>query len=132
LAEGRISYPPIPYEKDRRKKLTNDEKEVIRNLKDEYSSRQLAAKFGVSRRTIQFILDPKKLEANLQRRRERISRGERQETREARREYMRRFRNHQKEVNGDAYYIWEKSIDPRRNRAKNHIFNREKKGDDGK
>ena len=65
MAEGRISYPPIPYEKDGRRKLTNEDKEVIRNLKDEYSQRQLAAKFGVSRRTIQFILDPKKLEANL-------------------------------------------------------------------
>lgn len=114
----KIKYPNIPPEKDLRRKLTEDDKARIRNLKEDYSQRQLAAMFGVSRRTIQFILDPKKLEQNLNRRRERVARGERQETREARREYMRRFRKRQQEINGDAYYIYEKSIDPRRNIAK--------------
>ena len=115
---AKIEYPRIPPEKDRRRKLTDDEREQIRNLKDEHSSRYLAKKFGVSRRTIQFIIDPKKRLDNVQRRRERIARGERQETREARRQYMRKFRKHQQEVNGDAYYVWEKSIDPRRTKAK--------------
>lgn len=113
-----IIYPNIPPEHDRRRKLTDDDREQIRNLKDEYSQRYLAKKFGVSRRTIQFVIDPQKRLDNVERRRERVARGERQETTEARREYMRRFRQHQKEVNGDAYYIYEKSIDLRRNTAK--------------
>lgn len=113
-----IKYPNIPPEHDKRRKLTDDERVEIYNLRDEFSQRYLARKFGVSRRTIQFIIDPRKRLANLDRRRERVARGERQETTEARREYMRRFRQHQKEVNGDAYYIYEKSLDQRRNVAR--------------
>ncbi len=36
-----------------------------------YSQRQLAKMFSVSRRTIQFIIDPEKLKNNLERRKER-------------------------------------------------------------
>ena len=103
-----MQYPPIPKHCDKRRNLTDEDKEDIRKMKDDFSTRQLAAKFGVSRRTIQFILDPHKLKANLARRRERIERGERQETSEARRIYMQRFRQHQKEVNGNLYQEYER------------------------
>lgn len=58
---------------DRRIKLTQDEKELIIWLREEekLSQRTLASQFNVSRRTIQFVLDPKKLEENKKRREER-------------------------------------------------------------
>lgn len=58
---------------DRRVKLLDCQKEMVvwwrneRNL----SQRKLAEMFGVSRRTIQFILDPRKLKENKERRKER-------------------------------------------------------------
>lgn len=56
---------------DRRVKLTPEDKvEIKKNLLG-LSQRELARKYGVSRRTIQFILDPAKLEENLKRRQER-------------------------------------------------------------
>jgi len=55
---------------DRRRKLTDKDKEEIRSMKG-LSQRKLAKMFGVSRRTIQFILDPEKLAANKERRKER-------------------------------------------------------------
>ena len=47
---------------DRRRKLTEDQKDYIRWLREneKLSQRQLAAMFGVSRRLITFILDPEK------------------------------------------------------------------------
>lgn len=56
---------------DKRVKLTPEQKEEIRENKECLSQRKLAKKYGVSRRTIQFILDPKKLEENKKRRAER-------------------------------------------------------------
>ena len=61
---------PINNEKlDRRKKLTEAQKEEIR--KSDLSSRKLAAMYDVSRRTIQYIKDPEKKRQNLLRRKER-------------------------------------------------------------
>jgi hypothetical protein len=57
-------------EVDKRVKLTKEQKEEIiafRQLhgsKRGYGDRVLAEMYGVSRRTIQFILDPNKLEVN--------------------------------------------------------------------
>lgn len=65
---------PIENEKlDRRVKLTSEDKENIKLTAEtgNYSQRQIASMFGVSRRTIQFILDPEKLEENKKRRKER-------------------------------------------------------------
>lgn len=63
---------PLPEGKDRRVKLTESDKQQIRDLTAEgYSQRKLAAMFGVSRRLITFVQDPKKLEANKQVRKER-------------------------------------------------------------
>lgn len=54
---------------DRRRKLTEDQKDYIRWLREEegLSQRQLAAMFGVSRRLITFILDPEKEKKNKER-----------------------------------------------------------------
>ena len=56
---------------DRRIKLTNEQKSEIHKNELGLSQRALAAQYGVSRRTIQFILDPDKLKENLKRREER-------------------------------------------------------------
>ena len=55
---------------DRRRKLSDAEKELIKSLTG-ISQRRLAKSFGVSQRTIQFILDPQKRLDNLERRKER-------------------------------------------------------------
>jgi transposase len=54
----------IPKELDARRKLSNENKEQIKSLGRQLSQRALAKLFGVSRRTIQFILDPEKLKRN--------------------------------------------------------------------
>lgn len=56
---------------DRRVKLTPEQKDVIHQNISRLSQRELAKKYGVSRRTIQFILNPEKLRENLKRREER-------------------------------------------------------------
>ena len=58
---------------DRRVKLTQRDKQSIKELYklSEWSTRKLAKKYEVSKRLIQFILDPAKLEANKERRKER-------------------------------------------------------------
>ena len=56
---------------DKRRKLTEEQKKTIRENKLGLSQRKLATMYKVSRRTIQFILDPKKLEENKKRREER-------------------------------------------------------------
>lgn len=61
----------MPREKDRRVKLTDDERKEIKKLYGKVSQRKLASAFGVSRRLIQFIGDPEKLKQNLKRREER-------------------------------------------------------------
>jgi transposase len=62
---------PIPKDKDRRRKLTDEQKTEIKALYGKVSQRKLASIYGVSRRTIQFIGDPEKHKENLQRRQER-------------------------------------------------------------
>lgn len=58
-------------EHDRRRKLTDDQKEEIRKNEQELSVSKLAEMYEVSRRTIQFILNPEKLVENKKRRKER-------------------------------------------------------------
>jgi len=50
----------IPRDKDRRIKLTDDERVEIKELYGKVSQRKLAKRFEVSRRLIQFIGDPSK------------------------------------------------------------------------
>lgn len=62
----------LPPEKDRRRKLTDDQKEEIRRI---YATgvcgmRPLAKQFGVSRATIQIIVNPARAEAIKQRTKE--------------------------------------------------------------
>lgn len=54
----------LTREQDRRVKLTDDQRLAIRANADGLSQRKLAALFGVSRRAVQFILDPEKLAGN--------------------------------------------------------------------
>jgi hypothetical protein len=65
----------IPPELDARRKLDDDDRAKIRALRAadpvQWSARALAREFNVSRRLIQFILDPAKHAENLKRRAER-------------------------------------------------------------
>lgn len=60
----------IPKTKDKRIKLSEEERDKIRKLYGTISQRKLAKMFGVSRRLIQFIGNPKAHEDNLKRRQE--------------------------------------------------------------
>ena len=51
---------------DRRVKLSEAQKQEIRVNKLDLSQRKLANMYGVSRRTITFILDPEKLKKNIE------------------------------------------------------------------
>lgn len=55
----------IPPAKDKRVKLTEEQREKIRELAKlpDWSQRRLAGEFKVSRRLIQFIIDPEKAAA---------------------------------------------------------------------
>ena len=63
----------LPEGKDRRKKLTDEDRVTIFELYaiGNTSQRKLADEFGVSRRTIQFVLDPEKRKQNVERMQER-------------------------------------------------------------
>jgi len=84
---------------DRRVKLTQRKKKnIIRlHMEDGLSTRKLAKKYRVSRRTIQFVLDPKKLEENLKRRDERGGSKVYHDT-EKQRVYMKNHRDYKKEL----------------------------------
>lgn len=62
----------LPSTKDRRRKLTDDQKEQIRKIYETgvCGTRPLAKQFGVSRSTIQAIVNPQRAEAVKQRRKE--------------------------------------------------------------
>ena len=76
-------------EDDKRIKLTEDDKKEIRKLYSQglMSQRQLAKMFNVSRRSIQFALDPEKLKENYKQRVERGKDG-RYYDKERQKEYM--------------------------------------------
>lgn len=74
-------------------KLTKEQKREIylRYKNGDISQRRLAAEYGVSRRTIQFTVDPEKLKDNLIRRKE--TGGSKQYyNKEAHRDYMKVYR----------------------------------------
>lgn len=56
----------IPPKYDRRRKLTDEQKEEIKELYGEISQRKLAKIYGVSRRLIQFIGDPSRQARDLE------------------------------------------------------------------
>ena len=84
---------------DKRVKLTDDDKVAIRLWRDTegISQRSLARIFGVSRRTIQFVLDPEKLKQNVERREERGGTAQYYD-RDKPRVYMREHRKHKAEL----------------------------------
>ena len=60
----------ISKEDDKRRKLSDNQKKLIADMykSGEYSQRKLAIEFGVSRRLIQFIVEPEKQRLNYERR----------------------------------------------------------------
>lgn len=84
-------------EDDKRVKLTEDDKQEIRKLYSQglMSQRELAEMFNVSRRSIQFALDPEKLKRNNEQRTERGKDG-RYYQKQKQREYMREYRHRKK------------------------------------
>ena len=60
----------IPANRDNRRKLTEQEKDEIRELYGCMSQRKLAKAYGVSRRLVIFIGNPETLKENLRRRAE--------------------------------------------------------------
>ena len=89
----------LPEGKDRRVKLTTEDKEIIKALYEivNISTYKLAEQFNVSRRTIQFILDPSKKKANLERLEERGG-WKVYYDKEKHNEYMTNHRHYKKEV----------------------------------
>ena len=83
--------------KDRRRKLTEKQRDEIAALKGTMSQRECAKKFNVSRRTIQFIWDPDKHDRNLQCRQERGG-SMKYYTKEKQREYMKNHRHYKQEI----------------------------------
>ena len=86
----------IPREpgKDRRVKLSETHSQ-IRELALTMSQRELAARFQVSKRTIQFVLNPERQEANYERRKERGGSAQYYD-KETHADAMRRHRRHKK------------------------------------
>lgn len=82
---------------DRRRKLTDEQKDEIAALKGTMSQCECARKFNVSRRTIQFIWDPDKHKENLKRKQERGG-SKQYYTKEKNREYMKRHRHYKQDL----------------------------------
>ena len=84
---------------DRRVKLTDDDKELIRKIKAEenLSQRALARQFNVSRRLIQYVLDPEKLTENKRLREERGG-SKQYYDKEKHREYMKDHRRYKQDL----------------------------------
>lgn len=89
---------------DRRRKLTEVQKDYIRWLRKEekLSQRQLAAMFGVSRRLITFILDPDKEKNNKARLKESKAKGKYKYTKENWAATMREHRHYKQQLYCDG------------------------------
>ena len=82
---------------DRRRKLSDEQKDEIISLKGTISAHECAKRYDVSRRTIQFLWDPDKIKENLQRRMERGG-SKIYYSKEKNREYMKLHRQHHQVV----------------------------------
>lgn len=89
----------IPREKDKRIKLTNDERKEIKILYGQISQRKLAKMFGVSRRLVIFIGCPEKARRAKELYKERRKDG-RYYHREKHREQVKKYRKHKKSIFG--------------------------------
>ena len=101
----------IKREDDKRIKLTEEDKEAIRI---EYTTtgigqRPLAAKWEVSRRLIQFVISPEKLEKAKEQFKERQKDGRYYNT-EIHREYTQKYRKRKKQLFKDGLLIEKKEI----------------------
>ena len=83
--------------KDRRRKLTDKQKDEIAALKGTMSQRECAKRYGVSRRTIQFLWDPDKHKRNLQCRQERGG-SKQYYSKEKQKQYMKRHRHYKQDL----------------------------------
>jgi len=84
---------------DKRVKLTDDDKKLILKLRTEenLSQRLLARQFNVSRRLIQYVLDPEKLAENIRQRNERGG-SKQYYDRDKHREYMKDHRRYKQDL----------------------------------
>lgn len=82
---------------DRRVKLTDEDREAIKELKGQMTQTSVAKMYNVDRRTISFIWFPEKLEQNKQRRAERGGSAQYYD-REKHNAAMREHRNYKKEL----------------------------------
>ena len=89
---------------DRRRKLTEDQKEYIRWLREEegLSQRKLAAMFGVSRRLITFVLDPEKEKRSKAIFKQRKKEGRYKYTKEQWAEVMKEHRHYKEQLHKDG------------------------------
>lgn len=92
-------------ELDRRRKLTDDQKDYIRWLREEegLSQRQLAEMFGVSRRLITFILDPEKDKKNKERLKRLKQEGRYKYSKEQWAEVMKEHRHYKEKLHKDGF-----------------------------
>lgn len=107
------SYPKLTPEQDKRRKLSATEHEYIRKRYADrgrpISHRQLAREYGVSKRLIQFILNPEKQAIAKRQFRERQKTGI-YYSKEKQREYMRTHRQNIKDAgNHKAVLEWSKA-----------------------
>lgn len=82
---------------DKRRKLSDEQKDEIVSLKGTISTRECAKRYDISRRTIQFLWDPDKVKANLQRRMERGG-SKIYYSKEKNREYIKLHRHYKQEI----------------------------------
>ena len=82
---------------DKRRRLTDEQKDEIIALKGTVSQRECAKRYGVSRRTIQFLWDPDKHKRNLQCRQERGG-SKQYYNKKKNSEYMKRHRHYKQEI----------------------------------
>ncbi len=89
---------------DRRRKLTEDQKQYIRWLREEegLSQRKLAAMFGVSRRLITFVLDPDKELKNKALQKQHRQEGRYKYTKEQWAETMREHRHYKHQLHKEG------------------------------
>ncbi len=98
-----VEYPRIPKDKDLRRKLTDEDREDIRKMYADGGSsyNDVARHFGVSKRTIIFIVKPETLQRVREQQRIRRQLGLQKMYRGP--EDMRKHRARQRELNPEAW-----------------------------
>ena len=94
----------IPKELSRKIKLTEDQRQEIRDLYGKVSQRKLAAIYGVSRRLVVFIGCPEKYEKSKERRKINGKFGAYYD-RDKQRVYAKKVRDYRKELNNKGLLI---------------------------